>query len=305
MSITFLMGALIPCAIYKLNYRKNQKRLCTWRGMLRCMATASFDGIRTKLDRAVQLRDDFHTESARYFKSNPYGIQRRDNPETGECTFYLTQVPDIPPRLVAIIGDALHNLRSALDHLAWQLVIKAGNIPTNVTAFPICDSAKHHQHESRKRLKGMSQNAIDAIDNLKPYKGGGDPDNLLWCLHRLNAIDKHRLLVTTGTRLTAHSMSPSQRARIIKNFYGSYPRDHFAPDLSKTLIAPSRVVQFPLKAGDELVSLPIPELERVMSFNFAVAFREPGTMDGVPVDEALFRMRALVGAIALDFYSLK
>jgi hypothetical protein len=42
-----------------------------------------------------------------------------------------------------------------------------------------------------------------------------------------------------------------------------------------------------------------------MSFNFAVAFREPGTMDGVPVDEALFRMRALVGAIALDFYSLK
>jgi hypothetical protein len=60
-----------------------------------------------------------------------------------------------------------------------------------------------------------------------------------------------------------------------------------------------------LKAGDEPVSLPIPELEQVMSFNFAVVFSEPGTMEGVPVDEALFRMRALVGAIALDFYSLK
>jgi hypothetical protein len=183
--------------------------------MLRCMATASFDGIRTKLDRAVQLRDDFHTESARYFKSNPYGIQRRDNPKTGECTFYLTQVPDIPLQLVAIIGDALHNLRSALDHLAWQLVIKAGNIPTNVTAFPICDSAKHHQHESRKRLKGMSQNAIDAIDNLRPYKGGGDPENLLWCLHRLNAIDKHRLLVTTHIQCRRRSEQGSSRTSMV------------------------------------------------------------------------------------------
>jgi hypothetical protein len=268
-------------------------------------ATASFESIRAKLDRAAELRDSFHAESTRYLNSNPYGVLRKDNRKTKKCTFYVTRVPDVPPSLIAIVGDALHNLRSALDHLAWQIVIKAGNTPTTATAFPICNDIEHHKSVSPERMKGMSQAAIDAINDLKPYKGGGDPENLLWCLHRLDAIDKHRLLVTTGSRLIAHSMTPSQRAKIIENFYKSYPKDHLAPDLSKTLIAPGTVVQFPLKVGHKLVTLPLSELEQMMRFNFAVAFNEPGIMEGMVVDTALLRMKALVGAIALQFYDLK
>ena len=41
----------------------------------------------------------------------------------------------------------------------------------------------------------MRQEAVKAIDRLKPYGGGND---FLWRLHGLNNIDRHRLLFTVG-----------------------------------------------------------------------------------------------------------
>ena len=42
-----------------------------------------------------------------------------------------------------LIGEILHNLRSALDHLIWQLVILETGAPptTTKTAFPIFETA--------------------------------------------------------------------------------------------------------------------------------------------------------------------
>src|SRR5438132_5583994 len=37
-----------------------------------------------------------------------------------------------------------------------------------------------------------------AIDALRPYKGGND---VLWQLHELNNVDKHRLILTVGSAL--------------------------------------------------------------------------------------------------------
>ena len=42
----------------------------------------------------------------------------------------------------------------------------------------------------------MTQQAVAAIDALKPYKGGND---VLWQLHELNNVDKHRLILTVGS----------------------------------------------------------------------------------------------------------
>jgi hypothetical protein len=43
----------------------------------------------------------------------------------------------IPIELVMTAGDAIHNLRSALDHLAWQLSHWENWKPTERCAFPI------------------------------------------------------------------------------------------------------------------------------------------------------------------------
>src|SRR6266700_3504563 len=51
-----------------------------------------------------------------------------------------------------IIGDALHNLRSALDHIYYQVVLACDGKPSKWTSFPIMDS--------REELKGKINGAL-------------------------------------------------------------------------------------------------------------------------------------------------
>jgi hypothetical protein len=53
-----------------------------------------------------------------------------------------------------IIGDALHNLRSALDHLYYQVVLACGGKPTKWTIFPIRDT----REELETRVKPTLEN---------------------------------------------------------------------------------------------------------------------------------------------------
>jgi hypothetical protein len=48
----------------------------------------------------------------------PYRAHFYDDPRTGDRIGELQVVEEIPFCVLAIIGDAVHNLRSALDHLA-------------------------------------------------------------------------------------------------------------------------------------------------------------------------------------------
>lgn len=47
----------------------------------------------------------------------------------------MTESP--PIMLSVLVGEVVHQLRSALDHLAYALVQAAGNCPTRFTAFPV------------------------------------------------------------------------------------------------------------------------------------------------------------------------
>jgi hypothetical protein len=97
----------------------------------------------------------------------------------------------VPVEIALIAGDAIQNLVSALDHLAYQLVMVGSNDnPPNRKwiYFPIADDAAKYESKKLIRIEGARESAIKAIDALKPYKGGNDR---LWALYRLNSIDKH------------------------------------------------------------------------------------------------------------------
>jgi hypothetical protein len=206
--------------------------------------------------------------------------------------------------MVAVVGDAIHNLRSSLDYLAYQLVIANRQKPTQTTAFPIFDDSKGYKANIRGKIKGMGKEAKEAIRKIKPYKGGGDDSDTLWRLHKLDIRDKHHLLVTAGSQLRLRSSTPSEQRDILEKFYGSYSADHPAPDISGMLIPPRNSVQFPLKIGDELLSGPMEEIRTNMKFNLVVAFNEPGVIEGYTVVESLQCMRNLVHAIVADFAPL-
>jgi hypothetical protein len=43
----------------------------------------------------------------------------------------------IPARFTALAGESIYLMRSALDHVAWHLVMAAGGEPGPRTAFPV------------------------------------------------------------------------------------------------------------------------------------------------------------------------
>lgn len=63
--------------------------------------------------------------------------------------------------------------------------------------IPIADTSEKYEAKKRGKIEGARQETFDAIDALKPYKGGND---LLWMLYKLTNIEKHRLLFTVGAQ---------------------------------------------------------------------------------------------------------
>lgn len=208
---------------------------------------------------------------------------------SGDYIYMVTSVSEVPPEIPAIMGDVLQNLRAALDHLVYRLFLSGtsgGAGDGKHIFFPIFDDYAAFTAQLVGRVRGMRQDAIDAITALKPYQGGND---VLWRLHRLNIIEKHRLLIAVASANLAHSMTPAQREEILKRFYGSYPADHPAPDLAGVLVTRD-TPHFPLKAGDLLLRLRESEVEAFTRFYFDIVFDEPGVMQGKPVMEALQEM---------------
>jgi hypothetical protein len=114
----------------------------------------------------------------------------------------------IPPDITAILGDVLHDWRSALDHLAWQLAIKAGNDPPPArTEFPIFLAADEFSATSLQgrpkstsglfKMRGLGSGDQAAIEGLQPYNAREPLFHPLWLLQEFSILDKHRVTPTT------------------------------------------------------------------------------------------------------------
>jgi hypothetical protein len=137
--------------------------------------------IKVKIERAKKCLRDLRSELTAFGNQKVYTADFRKHRV-------------LPFDAIATAGDVVHNLRSALDHLAHQLVrVGSGVEPTRRVAFPISASAAAYKRDKVEKIEGMAPEAIKAIDALKPYKGG---DDALWQIHVLDNIDKHRNLFT-------------------------------------------------------------------------------------------------------------
>ena len=102
--------------------------------------------------------------------------------------------PSLPIDYSIRVGQIAHNLRSALDHLVWQLVLVNGKEPDSRNEFPIFDSEEKYQKESKRKLKGVSAGRCELVGGFQPFSLCGDIGRHLWMLHSLCNIDKHRHL---------------------------------------------------------------------------------------------------------------
>lgn len=237
-----------------------------------------------KINRSKKLLDELKTACKYFSDSHPYKIATKRNPQTNQLIYYLLEIKEVPPNIALISGDVVQNLRSALDHLAYSLFVKETKnrvLGTHIY-FPIEKDAQTYETEKTRKTRGISQQVLNIIDRIKPYKGGNDN---LWRIHELNRIDKHRLLLTITTKSSFESLDiGAYMSTHMKNSF----HDLNIPQIS-LFIRPADKL-FPLKVGDELFiggpnDKEIPAME--FRFNLIIALNEEGIVEGEPLIELL------------------
>jgi hypothetical protein len=133
---------------------------------------------------------------------------------------WSADLPEPTPEWGIIVGDAIHQLRAALDNLASQLVFDRLKDKSlwRKTAFPIFKSdtelaSSRVVCKFRDALLPLHPDLWDAFVDAQPYKrqSAAPTQWPLWILSELDNIDKHRTIVVVGNVIAAHisSIDPS------------------------------------------------------------------------------------------------
>jgi hypothetical protein len=133
------------------------------------LAAERLNSILAKIDRANYHICDLDTRITAFETTRPHIVVKQKDPSTGNEDWIVKILRPIPSELSAIAGDAIHNLRAALDYLVCRLVETNGAPVSKITGFPICKSARAYQDaETRRKIQGAVAAAEALIDGLKP-----------------------------------------------------------------------------------------------------------------------------------------
>jgi len=204
---------------------------------------------------------------------NPYVVVGEDDPVTSERVGRFHERIATPKESVSLlVGDALHNLRSALDLLYCQLVVNNNKPISGNDQFPITADANKFKARLPEVKARIGATATTTLEKLKPYEGGHDS---YWRLHKLDIMDKHRLLLPTVAALQ----------EIIHTFPVESPPD--APvNISRMGVHLTPHNIRPVNEGDELFRLHA-EPEGEIKYRFEISLHEPPIVECEPVVELL------------------
>jgi hypothetical protein len=160
----------------------------------------NFPASRSKVERANKHILDLNELLNTFTKSDFYSVSVKKNKGSNYLFFDIDRTGFPGTDAALITGDAIHNLKSALDLLYYQAVEAATGSTESYTRFPIRDTRENLETALNGGLKkkATTDNPHPGLicdllmDIVKPYTAGNYP---LWALHELNIRDKHQLLI--------------------------------------------------------------------------------------------------------------
>lgn len=255
------------------------------------------DGVALKLERAHNHIVQLTGELAHFKSLYPDVFGTNLDPQTGRFTHTASKRSehDIDTdRLAIIAGEVLHQMRSGLDHVIAQMLIRIPANAANIDAilqdsfFPICTKQVSFQSFDWSKIPGISPAARQAISDHQPCnrKDGLPPeDHPLAVLASLNNIDKHRMCIkiVRPTRITRIDFGPQ--------FQGSITRVDSA-------ILGSSQAQAVLMEGSVPLGTPV---DMQVYGTSDIVFKDVGTRKREPIIPTLERLLDYVGSIVNDF----
>jgi hypothetical protein len=238
-------------------------------------------GVAEKLDRAADHISVLNNEIEEFRNAHPVTtFAEFDGGHDYVVKVRVPQTPDV--RWGVILGDVIHNLRSALDHAVWELVqrnVRAGFRKTlseaqeSAIQYPICDTRK--QFSDARVMPFLTTRQIAFSRKYQPYLGKWPEATPLSQLAWLSNTDKHRIV--HGSHTALETWESGYRLQVRSN------------DDAGHLMASKAVVAVGdrLQDGDAVVRLtfdvrgPNPEVEAEGEFASDIRFG-----DGRPIPSA-------------------
>ena len=213
-------------------------------------------GLKLKLSRARKHLRHLRRVIERFEASNPYMLHRRVD-ANGRYYLYSIQLAEAPHLVELLADEAIHHLRTVLDHLISATVESVGKKVTAKHAFPIRRKEPKTPKEIadyRAMLKHVPRDARTVIYLLQPFHRGADAkSHPLAILARLDNRFKH-----TGLHLLSHQVecpkvagiiqppAPAKRGRDSGDVFAKVPvtvdvQKHFEPYVSVEIAFSMRV----------------------------------------------------------------
>ena len=192
-----------------------------------------------KVKRAQHHMVEIKRYARSYADSHPYGVvpvrrQPKGHPDTWFYSLQITQQPD--PMIAVILGDFVHNLRSALDHIIVASVPpqqrKSASMPIVMkdiwekdASGKLLVSNREARGKYRIATAGLDRRAKAIIRGIQPYHMGLDDADRhsLGIISRLENADKHRQLITVGSGVERAVFDTFVRGQLVKR---SSPTKH-------------------------------------------------------------------------------
>jgi hypothetical protein len=162
------------------------------------------EAIFDRVERAQEHLESIKGELLSYYNSDPCRLRGEFQPKahrSGEAQGPGGELASLNVRLNTLIGEFLHDLRSALNHLARELVTANGLTPTESSQFRVFGKEPCSQRKQAllNINPGIGPEARTLITDAQPYKlGDRYSEHPLWVLHELWNIDKHREVIARG-----------------------------------------------------------------------------------------------------------
>jgi len=176
------------------NLRAFQRRLGA------AKALDMFASAKQKIERANYHIADLERQFAIFVSEKPNRFSIKTDPTSGALSLAIRFTKELPRSFAPIISDAIHNLRTALDHAAWEVVGLDHGTQDRHLQFPTGDNRINFE-ATCNGIKTPSQWVKDAFKATEAFIGGKGMD--LYQLSQLDNSDKH-VEITPVLRTTGH-----------------------------------------------------------------------------------------------------
>lgn len=176
-------------------------------------ATLELLGPRFKLEWAVEKLEALDLECKRWVESQPLRVVSDFDDDAGCHVLRLNGRNDRTWvfRMGLMVGDVVHNARSALDQAAWLLACRSNPVeelwePSTAwkISFPV--TWDEERCKAHRVLPFLAEDAVAVLEGLQPYKRGNVED-CIGHLDRLWNIDKHRVIHSSNINLDISPVS--------------------------------------------------------------------------------------------------